>query len=61
MREAGAPSGRSLWIADIASGPNFAEREIVIDIEDAQFGSLPIHDILQTRGTDAAILQGASA
>ncbi|MHB1103811.1 MAG: CoA transferase [Devosia sp.] len=44
-REAGATVGPIYSIADIAADPRFAEREIVIDIEDDQFGSLPMHNI----------------
>lgn len=46
MREAGATVGPIYSIADIATDPHFAEREIVIDVEDSQFGSLPMHNIL---------------
>lgn len=45
-REAGATVGPIYAIADIAADPHFAEREIVIDIEDDQFGSLPMHHFL---------------
>ncbi|MHB1110601.1 MAG: CoA transferase [Devosia sp.] len=45
MREAGATVGPIYSIADIAADPRFAEREIVIDVEDDQFGSLPMHNI----------------
>jgi crotonobetainyl-CoA:carnitine CoA-transferase CaiB-like acyl-CoA transferase len=46
MREAGATVGPIYSIADIAADPHFAEREIVIDAEDSEFGSLPMHNIL---------------
>ena len=46
MREAGATVGPICSIADIAADPHFAEREIIIDVEDSQFGSLPMHNIV---------------
>jgi crotonobetainyl-CoA:carnitine CoA-transferase CaiB-like acyl-CoA transferase len=46
MRDAGATVGPIYSVADIATDPHFAEREIVIDVEDSQFGSLPMHNIL---------------
>ena len=46
MREAGATVGPIYSIADIAADPHFSEREIVIDVEDNEFGSLPTHNIL---------------
>ena len=46
MREAGATVGPIYSIADIAADPHFAEREIIIDVEDSQFGSLPMHNIV---------------
>jgi crotonobetainyl-CoA:carnitine CoA-transferase CaiB-like acyl-CoA transferase len=46
MRDAGATVGPIYSVADIATDPHFAEREIVIDVEDNQFGSLPMHNIL---------------
>ena len=46
MRNAGATVGPIYSIADIAEDRHFAEREIVVDVEDKQFGALPMHDIL---------------
>lgn len=46
MRDAGATVGPIYSVADIATDPHFAEREIVIDVEDSEFGSLPMHNIL---------------
>ena len=55
MREAGATVGPIYSIADIAADAHFRERGIVVDVEDAQFGSLPVHNILprlsETPGT----------
>jgi crotonobetainyl-CoA:carnitine CoA-transferase CaiB-like acyl-CoA transferase len=33
-------------IADIAGDAHFAERGIVVDVEDRAFGTLPMHNIL---------------
>lgn len=46
MREAGATVGPIYSIADIAADRHFSEREIIVDVEDSQFGSLPMHNIL---------------
>jgi crotonobetainyl-CoA:carnitine CoA-transferase CaiB-like acyl-CoA transferase len=46
MREAGATVGPIYSIADIAGDAHFRERGIIVDVEDAQFGSLPVHNIL---------------
>lgn len=46
MRAAGATVGPVYDIADIASDPHYAERGIVVDVEDAENGVLPMHNIL---------------
>ncbi|WDZ80795.1 CoA transferase (plasmid) [Ensifer adhaerens] len=46
MRDAGATVGPIYNIADAAADPHFAEREIIVDVEDAEFGSLPMHNIV---------------
>jgi crotonobetainyl-CoA:carnitine CoA-transferase CaiB-like acyl-CoA transferase len=46
MRAAGATVGPVYDIADIAEDAHFAERGIVVDVEDAENGSLPMHNIL---------------
>ncbi len=46
MREAGATVGPIYSIADIAADPHFRERGIVVDVEDAEFGSLPVHNVV---------------
>ena len=55
MREAGATVGPIYSIADIAADPHFVDRGIIVDVEDKQFGSLPMHNILprlsETPGT----------
>jgi crotonobetainyl-CoA:carnitine CoA-transferase CaiB-like acyl-CoA transferase len=46
MRDAGATVGPIYSIADIAADEHFRERGIIVDVEDEQFGSLPVHNIL---------------
>ena len=46
MRDAGATVGPIYSIADIAADAHFAQREIVVDAEDAEFGTLPMHNII---------------
>ncbi len=46
MREAGATVGPVYDIADIAQDPHFRERGIIVDVEDADNGSLPMHNIV---------------
>ena len=46
MRDAGATVGPIYNIADAVSDPHFTEREIIVDVEDADFGSLPMHNIV---------------
>lgn len=45
MRAAGATVGPVYDIADIAEDPHFAEREIIVEVEDAVNGSLPQHNV----------------
>lgn len=45
MRAAGATAGPVYDIADIATDQHFAEREIIVEVEDATNGSLPQHNI----------------
>lgn len=46
MRASGATVGPVYDIADIAEDEHFAERGIVVDVEDDANGSLPMHNIL---------------
>lgn len=46
MREAGATVGPVYNIADIAEDEHFREREIIVDVEDADFGDIPVHNIV---------------
>lgn len=46
MRDAGATVGPIYSIADAAEDEHFSGREIIVDAEDAEFGSLPMHNIV---------------
>lgn len=46
MREAGATVGPVYDIADIAQDPHFEERGIVVEVEDSDNGTLPMHNIV---------------
>ena len=46
MRASGATVGPVYDIADIAADPHYAEREIIVDVEDAENGTLPMHNVL---------------
>jgi crotonobetainyl-CoA:carnitine CoA-transferase CaiB-like acyl-CoA transferase len=46
MRDSGATVGPIYSAADAATDPHFTERGVVVDVADAQFGSLPMHSIL---------------
>ena len=46
MREAGATVGPVYSVDDAVADPHFRERGIIVDVEDADLGSLPVHNIL---------------
>lgn len=46
MREAGATVGPIYSIAEAYEDAHFREREVFVDVEDADFGSLPMHNIV---------------
>ncbi|SDG15327.1 CaiB/BaiF CoA transferase family protein [Pelagibacterium luteolum] len=46
MRDAGATVGPIYSIADAYEDPHFREREVFLELEDAQFGTLPMHNIV---------------
>ncbi|MGV8953457.1 MAG: CaiB/BaiF CoA transferase family protein [Cypionkella sp.] len=46
MREAGATVGPIYNIADAMADAHFDDREIIVDVEDADFGRLPMHNIV---------------
>src|SRR3982075_1989133 len=46
MRQAGVPAGPGDEIADAVAGEHFRERGIIVEVEDAERGSLPMHDIV---------------
>ena len=46
MRASGATVGPVYNIADAMADPHFDEREIIVDVADKDFGTLPMHDVL---------------
>ena len=46
MREASVTVGPVYSIADAMQDAHFREREIIVDVEDAELGKLPMHNIL---------------
>jgi crotonobetainyl-CoA:carnitine CoA-transferase CaiB-like acyl-CoA transferase len=55
MRAAGVTAGPVYTIADAVADAHFRDREIVVDVEDAELGVVPMHNIVprlsQTPGT----------
>jgi crotonobetainyl-CoA:carnitine CoA-transferase CaiB-like acyl-CoA transferase len=55
MRAAGVTAGPVYTIADAVTDAHFRDREIVVDVEDAELGVVPMHNIVprlsQTPGT----------
>jgi crotonobetainyl-CoA:carnitine CoA-transferase CaiB-like acyl-CoA transferase len=46
MRKAGATVGPIYNIADAMADAHFDQREIIVDVDDAEFGTLPMHNIV---------------
>lgn len=46
MRESGATVGPIYSIADAAGDPHFAEREVIVSLDDEEHGVLPMHNIV---------------
>ena len=46
MRGAGATVGPIYSIADIVNDRHFIEREVLVDVEDAEFGTLSMHNVV---------------
>lgn len=46
MRKSGATVGPIFNIADAMADPHFEARQIIVDVEDETFGTLPMHDIV---------------
>lgn len=62
MRAAGATVGPIYSIADIVEDPHVREREVVVEVEDATFGSLPQHNVVpRLSGTPGTFRRPAPA
>ncbi len=46
MREASVTVGPVYTIADASADPHFRERGIIVEVEDAELGAVPMHDIV---------------
>lgn len=46
MRDSGATVGPIYSIADAAGDPHFAEREVIVSLDDEEHGALPMHNIV---------------
>ncbi|GGF44740.1 CoA transferase [Aliidongia dinghuensis] len=46
MREAGVTAGPVYNIADAVADPHFRERQVLVEVEDPELGSLPMHNIV---------------
>ena len=46
MRQAGVTVGPVYTIADAVADPHFRERKIIVDVEDAELGAVPMHNIV---------------
>ncbi len=46
MRAAGVTVGPVYDIADAVADPHFQQRPVIVEVEDAELGSLPMHDIV---------------
>jgi len=46
MREAGVTAGPVYDIADAVADPHFRDREVLVDVEDDDLGSIPVHNIV---------------
>ena len=55
MRQAGATVGPVYNIADVMGDAHFAEREIIVDVEDEGFGALPMHNIVPRMSTTPGV------
>lgn len=62
MRQAGATVGPVYDIADIMQDPHFAGRGVIVEVEDAANGSLPVHNVLpRLSGTPGGMRRPAPA
>jgi crotonobetainyl-CoA:carnitine CoA-transferase CaiB-like acyl-CoA transferase len=46
MRQAGVTVGPVYTIADAVADPHFRDRKIIVDVEDAELGAVPMHNIV---------------
>jgi crotonobetainyl-CoA:carnitine CoA-transferase CaiB-like acyl-CoA transferase len=46
MREAGVTAGPIYNISDAVADPHFIERQVLVEVEDSELSSLPVHNIV---------------
>jgi crotonobetainyl-CoA:carnitine CoA-transferase CaiB-like acyl-CoA transferase len=46
MKEAGVTAGPVYNIADAVADPHFQERQVLVEVEDSELGSLPVHNLV---------------
>jgi len=57
MREAGATVGPIFSPADAADDPHFTERGVTVEADDADYGALPMHNIVPRMGSTPGVWQ----
>jgi len=55
MREAGVTVGPVYTIADAVADPHFRARGIIVDVEDAELGAVPMHNIVPRLSQTAGV------
>lgn len=55
MREAGVTAGPVYTIADAVADPHFRDRRIIVDVEDAELGAVPVHNIVPRLSQSAGV------
>jgi crotonobetainyl-CoA:carnitine CoA-transferase CaiB-like acyl-CoA transferase len=46
MKEAGVTAGPVYNIADAIADPHFKERQVLVEVEDSELGSMPVHNLV---------------
>jgi crotonobetainyl-CoA:carnitine CoA-transferase CaiB-like acyl-CoA transferase len=57
MREAHVTAGPVYTIADAAADPHFREREIIVEVDDAELGGVPMHNIVPRLSRTPGVLR----
>jgi crotonobetainyl-CoA:carnitine CoA-transferase CaiB-like acyl-CoA transferase len=57
MREAHVTAGPVYTIADAVADPHFREREIIVEVDDAELGGVPMHNIVPRLSRTPGVLR----